>query len=288
MKIKTSDLNPFKLSIAISDDLPKSYPSLIRGDWVDSIYLAKQYGFDAVEIHTNRPKDFPWDKVVEVCQKEEMEVSGISSGLSYSLDGLNVLSTEKEIRENAHLRFKEYIDLSQKLKCNLIVGLMRGLVPNNKSTKEYQLEFASYIPKLLSYAEEKNVTLVLEAINRYENNFLLSAKDVVDFVKPFNSPLLKILLDSYHMNIEESDLVDSIYSSGLHIGYFHCSDSNRKVPGYGHIDFKAIIRALWKVGYNGYLSVEALAIPSPEIAAKQSSSLLRNIINVISYEVEHD
>lgn len=278
----------FKLSVAVSGNLQESYPSIFRGDWIQNLLSAKKFGFDAIEIHTGNPLDFPWQAMLKACKDNSMEISSISTGLSYSTQGLNVLAEDNAIKKRARIRFREYVDLAKRLDSSLIVGLMRGLVPSNNTVEEYQEKFADYMSELLSYAEDNEVTLVLEAINRFENNFLLTSKDVVDFIRPFNSPFLKILLDSYHMNIEESDLVDAIYTAKGVIGYFHASDSNRMVPGYGHIDFKSIIRALWKSKYKGFLSVEALPVPNPEVAAMQCSSLLKNIINVIKYEVQND
>lgn len=281
--MKDSEL--FKLSIAASAELPQSYPSILRGDWVESLRKAKRWGFDAIEVHTGDPSDFPWQQVVLACEELSMGVSGISSGLGFVPESLSVLDENDADRERARIRFKQYIDLAGRLKCSLIVGLMRGKVPAGTTLEAYQERFASYMPELIAYAEQRQVELVLEGINRYENNFLRSTREVLDFIKPFGSPNLKILLDTYHMNIEDPDLVDAIYQAMGKVGYFHCSDSNRKVPGFGHIDFYAMVRALIRTGYTGYLTVEALPFPDPETAALESSGFLKHIMNVLATEV---
>lgn len=279
------DSTLFKLSVAASAELPHSYPSILRGDWVASLRQAKEWGFDAIEIHTGDPESFPWQEVARACEELSMGISGISSGLGFVPERLSVLDEDEADRTKARERFEQYIDLAGRLRCSLIVGLMRGRIPAGTTLESYQRKFARYMPELISYAQQRQVVLVLEGINRYENNFLCSTKDVLDFIKPFGSPNLKMLLDAYHMNIEDPDLVDAIYQAKGEVGYFHCSDSNRKVPGFGHIDFTALVRALWRTGYDGYLTVEALPFPDPETAALQSCGLLRNIMNVLATEV---
>lgn len=275
------------ISVAISDILPDSYPSLLRGDFIQSIKIAKQIGFDAVELHIANPVSLSWTAVGETCKAHEISVSGISTGLSFTEEKLSVLSDDDIIRDCAKKRMIDYVELASKLHCAVIIGLMRGWMPANVDKKEYQARFKEYIASLLEYAQKRDVILVIEAINRFENNMFQSSHETTDFVRMFSSPYLKVHLDTYHMNIEESDLVDAIYYAGKDLGYIHFSDSNRKIPGLGHINFYSIGRTLRNIGFKGFLTVEALPIPDPINAARFCYSFLDNLINLIGLDVEN-
>ncbi len=274
----------WKFSVAVSEKTSDNYPSILRGNFVDTIIEAKSIGFQAVEIHTGNPRSFPWEEVKKVCDSEGMEVSAISSGFSYSLENLSVLSDEPEIRKRARKRFIEYIDLSSHLGCMLILGLMRGPLSDALRYKESAEKLRNYLNEILEYTKEKNVILVLEAINRYENNFIRSVREVVDFVSFIGNPYLKAHIDTYHMNIEESDCVNAVHYARGSLGYVHFSDSNRKIPGFGHIDFFSIARALNRINYRGYITVESIPYPDNSTAAELSLAYLKNLELVISLE----
>ena len=91
-----------------------------------------------------------------------------------------------------------------------------------------------------------------------------------------------LLLDTFHMNIEERDMMESIEISKDRLFHFHVADSNRWAPGYGHIDFRGIINKLVGVGYGGYVSVECLPLPGgPERSASEAYTYLRSVIEEV-------
>ncbi|RPI82196.1 MAG: sugar phosphate isomerase/epimerase, partial [Chloroflexi bacterium] len=85
-----------------------------------------------------------------------------------------------------------------------------------------------------------------------------------------------LLLDTFHMNIEEPVIEESIRMCGEHIFHFHVADSQRWYPGSGHLDFTTILDALYRTGYNGYVSGEFMPKPDPDTAAKRNIDYLRN------------
>ncbi len=101
-----------------------------------------------------------------------------------------------------------------------------------------------------------------EVINRYETNLFTSVAELRDFLIQWNLPGCRIHLDTFHMNIEEADMVRAIEIAGDSLGYFHVADSNRLAPGRGHLDFSAMFAALERVGYHGTISLEC--IPQPD------------------------
>jgi len=85
------------------------------------------------------------------------------------------------------------------------------------------------------------------------------------------------LLDTFHMNIEEPSIQDSIRSCGDRIFHVHVADSNRWHPGAGHLDFSSILATLQEVGYDGFISGEFMPVPDPETAAERSIAFLREL-----------
>ena len=94
--------------------------------------------------------------------------------------------------------------------------------------------------------------------------------DTVLFLQQLETDHVKLLVDLFHMNIEETDLAESIRRAGSHIGHIHFVDSNRQAAGFGHTDFDAVATAIQQIGFDGYVSAEALPVPSSNAAAEQT------------------
>ena len=105
-------------------------------------------------------------------------------------------------------------------------------------------------------SEKRGVGFCLEAVNRYELPYHNTLGEVAAIIGHVESPSLKMLVDTFHMNIEETSPEEAIREHGSHIGAVHLADSNRLAPGLGHINFEEIMRALIDVNYDGYLTVE--------------------------------
>lgn len=116
--------------------------------------------------------------------------------------------------------------------------------------------FAEILSELAEEAQKFNVQLYLEPINRYESLAFHQVKEVAEVCNMVHSPVLSVLIDTFHMNIEEASISETIERYHSYIGYVHFADSNRLVPGYGHIDFLDILRSLHKIKYEGFITLE--------------------------------
>jgi D-psicose/D-tagatose/L-ribulose 3-epimerase len=117
------------------------------------------------------------------------------------------------------------------------------------------------------YAGEAGVRLALEPLNRYETSVVNTAEQALEVMAAVDSPVLGVLLDTYHMNIEEKHPADAIRLAGAHLLHVHASASDRGTPGADHVDWPAIAKALSDVGYAGTLCIEAFTPLEPAIAA---------------------
>ena len=129
----------------------------------------------------------------------------------------------------------------------------------DKINREQTIEWLTEcLYELAIVAEDNNVNLVFEPINRYESNLVNKLSDGVEVIKMIGCDNVKLLADLFHMNIEESCIEEAIIKTGSYIGHVHFADSNRLFPGLGHSNFKKIFKALKQIDYKGYISIEAL------------------------------
>ncbi len=115
------------------------------------------------------------------------------------------------------------------------------------------------LQQVAAIAARSGITLGLEVVNRYESNVLNTASQGVEMCRRIGAPNVKIHLDAYHMNIEESDIQQAIIETGGLLGYFHAGDSHRGYLGSGPIDLAGVFRALAKANGQGPITVD----PSP-------------------------
>jgi D-psicose/D-tagatose/L-ribulose 3-epimerase len=132
--------------------------------------------------------------------------------------------------------------------------------------------------KLSKFAEDHGVYMLLEPLNRYSTPFCSTARDAVDIASKVNQDNFGILLDTFHMNIEEDTFEDAISKSRKLLRHMHFADNNRKMPGYAHTNFLSIIRSLASIGYNGYASFEPTIVDKNyETSTRKGLEYIRSI-----------
>lgn len=258
-----------KLAITITDKIGSGAPLLLEGEPVTTIKKAAQLGYNGVELHWPRPSLINMNKISSLCKQNNIEISALGTGQSYTKEGLSLIDDSKKIRKLAIQRLKEFVDLAAPYKSTVIIGCIRGNIPVESKKQDYLSLLAESTIEVSEYAKNKQVPIVFEAINRYENNYLNNGIEALEFIQKYKLPNTKLLLDTFHMNIEDADMIETILACKDNIGYVHFADSNRHFVGAGHINFNEIIDALKEVEYNGFISAECLPIPNSRIAAKK-------------------
>jgi len=120
-----------------------------------------------------------------------------------------------------------------------------------------------------AYGAQQGVLLAVEPINRYETFLVTTAAAGLRFVRDVGLESVKIHLDTFHMNIEESDPAEAVRQVGPLLINVHVADSNRQAVGQGHTDFRGILQALKDIAYPGALVLEPLPpVPNPYVAAR--------------------
>lgn len=266
-----------KLSVAVADTnaLPSAFV-VFRGIET-SIKKAASMGYDGVELALKCADEVDRKLLSQWLAQSNMEVSCISTGQVFADTGLMFTDVDKQRRAKVRDVFKDMIDLAEEFGRMVNVGRVRGQIGSLSREKAEQL-FIEMARELCEYAGKKDVTLVLEPVNRYEIDFVNSVEQGVALMRKVDMPNMKLMPDVFHMNIEDRTIGKELARCIDYIAYIHMADSNRLAPGWGHTDFNDIINSLREADYDGWLSVEILPKPDPDAAARQAAEYLRPLI----------
>lgn len=129
---------------------------------------------------------------------------------------------------------------------------------SNKEKKKLLKRSIGVLSELTNFSKDFGVSLLIEPLNRYSTPFCCNSADAIFIMSKLNNDYLSILLDTYHMNIEEKDFANSINKSKLFLKHIHFADNNRRMPGLGHINFNSILKTLKKIQYTNYIGLEPM------------------------------
>jgi 5-keto-L-gluconate epimerase len=239
----------------------------IKEDFKKSFKKVADLGFDAVELAVRDPRMIDVHEVQKLLEQYHLPVPAIGTGQAYGEEGLSFTDPDPEIRRKAVQRIKDQMNLATDIGgAQVIIGLIRGTVKPGMDKDTAEKYFIQSIVECLEYKPE--VTLTLEPINRYETALYNDTRSAMEVIDKTGRSNLKMLVDTFHMNIEERDIIESILHAKGYISHVHFADSNRWAPGCGHIDFSEILDALEDIGYQGAVSAEILPKPTPEECLK--------------------
>jgi sugar phosphate isomerase/epimerase len=264
-----------KFSIVLSTQ-PASFSALAyKGKLRENIKKIKDLGYDGVELAVRDPDLINLADLQNILKEHNLPVPAIGTGQAYGEEHLSFTSEDASIREKAILRIKAQIRLAKILNSQFIIGLIRGSSAGKSGAERREGWLIEALGQCA--AEDENVNLVIEPINRYETDLINLTFEGVRLIEKIKMNNVGLLLDTFHMNIEEPSLTESILASQPYLFHFHVADSNRWYPGAGHIDFREILQLLDKIGYYGFISAEILPLPDPDTAAEQTIKHLRSI-----------
>lgn len=268
-----------KIGISMSTYQTRFGPVVLRdGTLEERIRLAVRCGYDGVDLFSNISSKEEAASAAEIFKREGLEVA-MYIAISLGESGVDLASRDEEKLKTYLERMKEQVEIAQILGASKIpIGFIRGARPEDEALEEYYERLSSSLRLLAPFAEERGVQLCLEPINRYEINTFNSAQESIEFLEKYPIENVELLLDAFHMNIEDSGIPQMIRRCRGHIGHFHLPDNHRRACGTGCFDFESIVGALREVDYDGYVSVEAFPIPSAEECARTSIATLRKYI----------
>ena len=243
------------VAVATEDAMPDAF--VVWRGVEPSIRKAAEFGYDGIELALQTAEQVDPDRVGGLLDEHGLQMPCISTGQVFSGLGLYFTATDPAKRAEVIRVFQGMIDLAAGFGACVNVGRARGFVEDGESLEAAEGRFIDVARELAAYAEPKHVTLVLEPVNRYEINFINSLPEGAALVRKVGAPNMALMADLFHMNIEEVNVEKALRAAGKMIAHVHLSDSNRGLPGEGHVDFARAFKVLREIGYDGYLAVEA-------------------------------
>jgi len=226
-------------------------------------------GFDVLEVNAGTVARMKGEERRRL--KDHADSRGI--GLSYCI-GLSPkfdVAAEDAATRRAGIRFLGEItgaigEMGGGRLSGILYGCWPALMPDEVVDKRPFLDRSVLSMKeALRPAEDQGVFMNMEVVNRFEQYLLNTAEEAVAFVTRIGSPNAKILLDTFHMNIEEDSIRSAIATAGTHLGHVHLGESNRKPPGHGHIPWAELASALKKIDYQGWMVMEPFLFPGGQV-----------------------
>ncbi len=132
--------------------------------------------------------------------------------------------------------------------------------------------------ELGEHAAREGVAVFFEPLNRYEDHMVNRLEQGAEICRAVGLHSVRLLADTYHMNIEEDRPPDALRTTGALLGHVHVADNTRLQPGMGHIDFAAVTAALREIGFHGWLAMECTLRGDPRLALRRAADVLRAVL----------
>jgi D-psicose/D-tagatose/L-ribulose 3-epimerase len=223
-------------------------------------------GYDLIELPLLDPFGFDVEAAKKVLAKTPIALSA-SLGQSAETD---ISSDNPEYVAAGEQKLLRALDVIHALDGKYFVGVLYGELRKYMSpaTPSQRANSIAVLQRVADRAAELKITLGLEVVNRYETNLLNTAKQAIDYLDELDRPNVKVHLDTYHMNIEESDMFLPVIAAGDRLGYVHIGESHRGYLGSGTVDFSSFFRALAAIKYDGPVVFESFstAVVHPDLS----------------------
>ena len=246
---------------------------------IQFVKRAKKCGFEVLEI--NAPK------ITRMSDKERDELKGAAAeaglSLTYSIglkDDMDLASENATTRKEGIAFLKDVSRAMKYLGGTVMAGINysswpRKLLPGEDKRVLTDRAVAS-VREAIKAAEDCGVLFCVEVVNRFEQFIMNTAAEGIAFAERVDSPNCKILLDTFHMNIEEDSLRGSIVEAGSWLGHFHLGEPNRRPPGRGRMPWPEIFGALREINYDGAVVMEPFLVPGGEVG--RDISVFRDLL----------
>lgn len=236
----------------------------------DKMYLAEHVadlGFDALEICVENPT-----RVSAPTIREAAEEAGIGLSVCGAFGPDRDVSHEDSERRQSGIDYLKFcVDLAAEIGSPNVVGPMYSATGKTQLLSESEREqqrgrAARSLRDAGFYAGERDVCLAIEPLNRFETDFINVVEQGLDLCERIGLENVGLLLDTFHMNIEEKSIPDAIRTAGSRLFHFHACENDRGAPGSGHVEWDEVFSALGNVGFDGLVVIESFTPEIEEIA----------------------
>jgi len=236
----------------------------------------KGVGYEGAELNLTEPPGIDLDRLEGWLADTGLVVPSFLTGEAYR-EGLCLSSPDLSGRKKTVDRLIGYLDTAQRFDAVLVVGLLQGLRSDEPDPRVANDRIVECLREVAAAAEDKEVKIVIEPVNHLQVGFNNSVREVCTLIERVGSRAVKPMVDTIHMNIEESSLVQPILDLGSELRHVHLCESNGSTFGSGHIDFAVVWKALLGIDYRHFASVKIYRGNSLQEAARSAIGYLRSL-----------
>ncbi|MEJ3654751.1 sugar phosphate isomerase/epimerase [Actinomycetes bacterium KLBMP 9759] len=256
-------------------------PAAVR----EAVSRSAAAGYDLLELSLHDAVDLD-----TAAARAELEAAGLdvacSRGLSFDAD---ISSADPAVVERGAQLLADSLVTTRELGGTHLTGALYSALGKYGAplTGAGRANVVRVLREVAAEAAGHGMTLGLEICNRYETNVINTAHDALVLADDIGADNVTIHLDTYHMNIEEDDLVRPVHEVGSRLGYVHIGENHRGYLGSGHLDFGAFFHALADIGYGGPITFESFssAVVSPGLSS--DLAVWRNLWSDGAHLAEH-
>lgn len=224
-------------------------------------------GFDMIELPIETPGEFDYARAANLIRNHNLAVSVVAA-MSPDRD---LVHPDQSIRANGANYLRHCVDAAEQLGATNLVGPLYAAVGRTwQATAEERARdtelLVEQLRDLAEYAGNHDVVLCVEPLNRFETSFINLASQALEVIEQVDHPACQIMLDTFHMNVEERSLGDAIRLVGPHLHHVHTCENDRGAPGSGHIPWDDVATALRDIGYDGPVVIESFTSDVKSIA----------------------
>ncbi len=268
-----------KLSVVLSVQPAQFEAVAFKGDLAANLARIAGWGYDGVELAIRDPRLVNPEELAALVAAHGLAVPAIGTGQAWGEERLSYSDPDPGVRREAVERTRAHVPLARRLGAVVIVGLLRGVVQPGVSRDQAMDWVAEALAECCAEAAAAGVRIALEPINRYETPLVNTVAEGLALIERVGAPNLGLLFDTFHANIEEPSIEESLAAAGDRLYHVHVADSNRWRPGAGHLDFGRILGVLETGGpggpYGGFVSGEFMPRPDAPTAARLAIEHLR-------------
>lgn len=224
-------------------------------------------GFDWIEFPLEEIGGFDYGVAAALVKDYGL---GVSTCVAMGPDR-DLIHEDPAIRANGMQYIRDCIDVNQAIGATNLVGPIYATVGRTWQASDdekaaYTDLLAENLSQLARYAVDHGVKMGIEPLNRFETSVINLADQVIDVVSRVDHPACQIMLDTFHMNIEEKSLGDAIRAAGPHLIHLHACENDRGAPGSGNVAWYEVREALDDIDYEGPVVIESFTAKVKSIA----------------------
>jgi len=229
-----------------------------HSDWqqFDSdLACIKQAGYDAVELQIADPAQFDDDRVRRSSDAAGLPMCAFQTGSTYYSRGNCICTADESVRTRTIALLKSFVDLAARWDACIVFGSLQGRLTDEPNREAGSARIRAAVQEVGRCASDKNVTLAFEPVNHGEVGFHNTIAEAAELVRGLRLPGVRMMVDTFHMNIEEKDMLAPLADIRDLLAHVHLSETNRDVLGSGHWPTAAFLGELERIGYSGYCTV---------------------------------